>query len=137
MRRVHLFNTQKFIGNSIDSRIEIGFLRSSSPSCLSLVGLLLFGACTGIEAFSIIRTPSCCRKSGSKRSTFATFVASENGCRHRVPYVCEYYEVLHVRHFHPTGCYYVQEAVKVIRFHQARLRERFTRNGVHPEVCLR
>ena len=38
MRRVHLFNTQKFIGNSIYSRIEIGFLRSSSLSCPPLLG---------------------------------------------------------------------------------------------------
>ena len=37
-----------------------------------------------------------------RRSASATFAGSENGGRHRVSYVCEYYEVLHVWHYtHP------------------------------------
>src|SRR3954465_9497652 len=54
------------------------------------------------ETLCTKRTPSCCRNSGSERSTSATFAGLENGGHHRVPYMCEYYEVLHVRHFHPT-----------------------------------
>ena len=33
-----------------------------------------------------------------RRSASATFARSENGGRHRVSYVCEYYEVLHGWH---------------------------------------
>src|SRR3954469_6860850 len=59
----------------------------------------------------------------------------ENGGRHRVSYVCEYYEVLHVWHYTHPGAQHRQGAVKFVRLHQARLRERFPRNGLHPEVC--
>src|SRR3954471_21366611 len=37
-----------------------------------------------------------------RRSASATFAGSEIGGRHRVSYVCEYYEVLHMWHYtHP------------------------------------
>src|ERR1043165_5933176 len=50
MGRVHIFNTHKFVRNLILLRIEIGFLRSSPLPRLFHGGLLLFGACSGIEA---------------------------------------------------------------------------------------
>src|ERR1041385_9194013 len=82
-----------------------------------------------------MRMPSCCRNSGSGRSTSATFAGSENGGRHRVSYVCEYYEVLHVWHYTHPGAQHSQGAVNLDRLHQPRLWERFPRNGLHPEVC--
>ena len=37
-----------------------------------------------------------------QRSASATFAGSENGGRHGVSYMCEYYEVLHMWHYtHP------------------------------------
>ena len=55
--------------------------------------------------------------------------------RHQVSYVCEYYEVVHVWHYTHLGAQHSQGAVKLDRLHQPRLRERFPRNGLHPEVC--
>ena len=70
-----------------------------------------------------------------RRSASATFAGSENGGRHQVSYVCEYYEVLHVWHYTHPGAQHSQGAVNLDRLHQPRLRERFPRNGLHPEVC--
>src|ERR1041385_8344636 len=69
-----------------------------------------------------------------RRSTSATFAGSENRGRHRVSYVCEYYEVLHVWHYNHPGAQHGQGAVNLDRLHQPRLRERFPRNRLHPEV---
>src|SRR3954462_8581944 len=70
-----------------------------------------------------------------RRSASATFARSENGGRHRVSYVCEYYEVLHVWHYTHPGAQHNQGVVNFVRLHQPRLPECFLRNGLHPEVC--
>ena len=121
--------------NSILLRIEIGFLRSS-PLPRFFHGVLpLFGACSGIGAFLCYTEAVVPPKLRFRRSTSATFVGSENGGRHRVSYVCKYYEVVHVWHYTHPGAQHSQGAVKLDRLHQPCLRERFPRNGLHPEVC--
>src|ERR1044072_7397459 len=96
-------------------------------------GLPLFGVCTRLGM-----SPLYARRRAAawfRRAASATFTGSENGGRHRVSYVCEYYEVLHVWHYTHPGAQHSQGAVKFDRLHQPRLRERFPRNGLHPEVC--
>src|SRR3954468_20479050 len=70
-----------------------------------------------------------------QRSASATFAGSENEGRHRVSYVCEYYEVLHVWHYTHPGAQHSQGDVNFVRLHQPCFLERFPHNGLHPEVC--
>ena len=70
-----------------------------------------------------------------RRSASATFAGSKNRGPHRVSYVCEYYEVLHVCDYTHPGGQHIQGDVNLDRLHQPLLREHFPRNGLHPEVC--